>query len=146
MKKSKSIILLIAPVLGSLLACGGGNQPAASTTRDVYQNKEDCAKDWGEQELCEQMNDEDDREYRSHGGVFVGRPFYGPSHYPGDRSVIYKGRTISPPGKSTSMPPYTVTSRSSSSSRSSSVSSPRSSSTSYGGFGGRSSSSSSSGS
>jgi hypothetical protein len=144
MKKSKSIILIIAPVLGTILACGGGgNQP--STTRDVYQNKEDCAKDWGEQELCEQMNDEDDREYRSHGGViYAGRPFYGPAHYPGDRSVTYKGRTISPSGKSTSMQPYTVTSRSSSSSRSSSVSSPRSSSTSYGGFGSRSSSSSSS--
>jgi len=145
MKKSKSIMLMIAPVLSTLLfnACGGSE--TASTARDVYQSKEDCAKDWGEQELCEQMNDEDDREYRSHGGViYAGRPFYGPAHYPGDRSVTYKGRTISPSGRSTSMQPYTITSRSSASSRSSSVSSPRSSSTSYGGFGSRSSSSSSS--
>lgn len=143
MKKSKSIILLIAPVLSSLLfnACGG-SEPASS--RDVYQSKEDCAKDWGEQELCEQMNDEDDREYRSGGGVFVGRPFYGPRYYPGDRSVMYKGRAIAPTGTSTSLKPYSVTSRSSASSRSSSVSSPRSSSTSYGGFGSRSSGSSSS--
>ena len=146
MKKSKSIMLLIAPVLSTLLFNACGRNESASTTRDVYQNKEDCSKDWGEQELCEQMNDEDDREYRSSGGVIVaGRPFYGPSHYPGDRTVTYKGRTISPTGNSTSMKPYGVTSRSSSSSRSSSVSSPRSSSsTSYGGFGGSSSGSSSS--
>jgi uncharacterized membrane protein YgcG len=140
MKKSKSIMLIIAPVLSTLLfnACGGGNE--AASTRDVYQSKEDCAKDWGEQELCEQMNDEDDRDYRSNGGAIVaGRPFYGPQYYPSDRTVIYKGNTISPTGKSSSMKPYSITSRSSASSRSSSVSSPRSTSASYGGFGGRSS-------
>ncbi len=138
MKKSKSIILLIAPVLSTVLfnACSSNS---SSTTRDVYQNKEDCAKDWGEQELCEQMNDDDDREYRSSGIIYAGRPFYGPTYYPGDRSVNYKGRTVSATGTSSSMKPYSVTSRSSASSRSSSVSSPRSSSTtSSGGFGGRS--------
>lgn len=143
MKKSKSIILLIAPVLSTTLfnACSSGSS-ASSTTRDVYQNKEECAKDWGEQELCEQMNDDDDREYRSGGGViYAGRPFYGPPYYYGDRSVTYKGRTVSASGKGNSMKPYSVTSRSSASSRSSSVSSPRSSSTSYSGFGGRSTSS-----
>lgn len=148
MKKSKSIILLIAPVLSTLLfnACGGNE--SASTTRDVYQSKEDCAKDWGEQELCEQMNDDDDREYRSGGGIiYAGRPFYGPGYYPGDRSVNYKGRTISATGTTTSMKPYSVTSRSSASSKSSSVSSPRSSSsTGFGGFGGRTTGGSSSGS
>ena len=139
MKKSKSIILIIAPVLSTLLfnACGGnGSTISEATTRDVYQSKEDCAKDWGGDELCEQMNDDDDREYRSGGMIYAGRPFYGPSYYPSDRTVLYKGRAISPSGRSTSMKPYSVTSRSSSASRSSSVSSPRSSSTSYGGFGG----------
>ncbi len=138
MKKSKKIVLLIAPILSTVLfnACDSGS---SSTTRDVYQNKEDCAKDWGEQELCEQMNDDDDREYRSSGVIYAGRPFYGPTYYPGDRSVNYKGRTISATSKTTSMKPYSVTSRSSASSRSSSISSPRSSSsTSYGGFGGKS--------
>lgn len=141
MKKSKSIILLLAPVLSTLLfnACGGGGD--SSTTRDVYQSKEDCTRDWGDEVLCEQMNDQDSDDYRrTSGGVFVGRPFYGPQYYPNDRTVIYKGRTISPTSKSTSLKPYTITSRSSSSSRSS-ISSPRSSSTSYGGFGGRSTSS-----
>jgi hypothetical protein len=143
MKKSKNIMLLIAPVLSTLLfnACGG---ESPSTTRDVYQSKEDCLKDWGDQELCEPMNDEDDREYRNSGGViYAGRPFYGPGYYPGDRNVMYKGRTISPTGSSTSMKPYSVTSRSSTASKSSSVSSPRSSGTSFSGFGGRSSGSSS---
>lgn len=147
MKKSKSIMLLIAPVLSTLLfnACGGGGGADESTTRDVYQSKEDCIKDWGDEELCSEMNDEDSDEYRrSSGGVILAgyRPFWGPSYYPSDRTVLYKGRTISPAGKSTTLRPFTVTSRSSSAARSS-VSSPRSSSTSYGGFGSRSGSTSS---
>jgi hypothetical protein len=145
MKKSKSIVLLITPALSTILlnACGGGGSDYSSTTRDVYQTLEECRKDWGEPELCEQMNDEDDSEYRRSGAVYSNRPFYGPVYYPGDRTVIYKGKTVTATGSGTKMQPYSVTSRSSSSSRSSSVSSPRSSSTSYGGFGGRSSSSSS---
>lgn len=140
MKKSKNIMLLIAPVLSTLLfnACGGGT--SESTTRDVYQSREDCLKDWGDEELCQEMNEDDDREYRRTGGVFIagGRAFYGPTYYPSDRAVLYKGKTISPSGKSTSLAPYVVTSRSSAAARTS-VSSPRSSSSSFGGFGGRSS-------
>lgn len=143
MKKSKSIMLIIAPILSTVLfnACGGGD---AATNRDVYQTREDCLKDWGDAELCEEMNDNDSDDYRRSGGVFIagGRPIWGPPYYPGDRTVVYKGRTITPTYKSTSMTPYVVTSRSSSSARTS-VSSPRSSSTTYGGLGGRSSSSSS---
>ena len=134
MKKSTSIMLIVAPLIGAVLACGGGD---SDSTRDGYQSREDCLKDWGDNELCEEMNDDDEREYKRTGGVFVGRPFYGPRYYPGDRAVVYKGKTIQPSGKTTSMKSYTVTSRSSSSSRSSSVSSPR------GGFGGSRSSSSS---
>lgn len=139
MKKSKSIILLIAPVLSTLLfnACGGRSD--VSTTRDVYQSREDCLKDWNDGELCQEMNDSDSDEYRRSGVVYAGRPYWGPNYYPSDRSVVYKGRTISPTSRSTSLKPFTVTSRSSTTSRSS-VSSPRSSSTSYGGFGGRSTS------
>lgn len=148
MKKSKSIMLLIAPVLSTLLfnACGGSRSSySESTTRDVYQSREDCLKDWGDGELCQEMNDTDSDDYRRSGGVFVagGRPFWGPQYYPSDRTVMYKGKTVSPSSKSTSLKPFTVTSSSSSSSRSS-VSSPRSSSTNYGGFGGGRSYSSSS--
>lgn len=135
MKKSASVMLILAPVLSTVLfnACSGSGE---DTTRDVYQSREDCLKDWGDQELCQEMNDDDSNEYRRSGGViYAGRPFWGPSYYPSDRTVIYKGNTISPSGRSTSMRPFVVTSRSSASSRSS-VSSPRSSGTSFGGFGG----------
>ncbi len=144
MKKSKGIVLLLAPVLSTVLfnAC---NRSEPDSTRDVYQNKDECLKDWGDQELCEEMNDNDSNDYRRNGGVFVGRPMWGPTYYPGDRSVSYKGRTIAPTTKSSSMPPYIVTSRSSSSSRSSVSSPSRSSSSSSsssrsssGGFGGSS--------
>ena len=142
MKKSKSIVLLIAPVLSTVLlnACNNSGSDYSSTSRDVYQTLEECQKDWGEPELCEQMNDDDDREYRRSGVVYSTRPFYGPTYSYGDRSVIYKGRTVSATGQSKTMTPYSVTSRSSTSSRSSSVSSPRTTSTTYGGFGGRSTS------
>lgn len=141
MKKSKSIILIITPVLSTLLfnACGSRSSSySQSTTRDVYQSIDDCKKDWAEAELCEQMNDTDSDDYRRNGGVVTGRPFYGPAYYPSDRAVTYKGRTVAPTGKSTSLKPYSVTSRSSTTSKSS-VSSPRSTSStsSYGGFGGR---------
>lgn len=152
MKKSKKIVLIITPVLGSLLfsACRSNSSSyyqstPSSTTRDVYQSIDDCKKDWGEQDLCEQMNDTDTDEYRRNGGVIAGRGFRGPNYYPGDRAVSYKGKTIAPTSTSTSLKSFTVTSSSSSSSRSS-VSSPRtssyssssssSSSSSRGGFGG----------
>ena len=143
MKKSKSIVLIITPVLSSLLfnACGSRYSSSSynpSRTRDVYENLDDCKKDWGEAELCEQMSDADTDDYRRNGGVVTGRRFYGPQYYPGDRAVMYKGRTVSPTGTSTSLKSYTVTPSSPSYSKSS-VSSPRSSSSSstYGGFGGR---------
>lgn len=137
MKKSKSIVLIIAPVLSTLLfnACSGND---SSTMRDVYAGREDCTRDWGDDELCEEMNDDDSNEYRRGGGMIVaGRPFWGPQYYPNDRTVIYKGKTISPPGKNTSMKPFVVTSRTSTTSRGG-ASSPRSSN--YGGFGGSKSS------
>lgn len=142
MKKSKGITLLIAPILSTVLlnACDSNE----STSRDVYQTKEECVKDWGDQDLCEEMNDNDSNDYRKNGGVFVSRPIWGPPYYPSQRSVSYKGRTFAPTTKSSSMPPYIVTSRSSSTSRSSVSSPTRSSSTTYGGFGSRSGGSSSS--
>lgn len=134
MKKSKNVILIIAPILGTvILGCG---ESETFTTRDVYQSREDCLKDWSEADLCEQMNDNDSDGYRRNGGVFVAgsRPFWGPNYNPNDRAVTYKGRTIMPSGRSTTMSPFRVSSRSSSPTSRSSVSSPR------GGFGSSSSS------
>lgn len=138
MKKSKKITLILSPILSALLlgACGGESEQA---TRDVYQSTDECAKDW-ESALCERMADQDEQQYHSSSGTHY-PVFWGPMYYPHDRSVIYKGRTITPSGRSSTLPPYTISSRSSSASRTG-VSSPRSGSISTGGFGSRGTSSS----
>ena len=134
MRKSKQILLAIAPLL-ALSACD--DAPEQDTERDVYNSRDECLQDWGDDELCKPMGDDDREEYRRSGGVIVvGHPYYwGPNYYPGDRTVVYNGRTISPSRKSSTMKTFPVTSTSSASSRTSS-SSPR---TTHGGFGGRSS-------
>lgn len=140
MKRTNSISLLLGPILGVVLACGG-SRPSEPIERDVYANTEDCLKDWNTSELCERMNEADERQYQqSHG---INHPVYwGPHYYGSDRTVIYQGRTISPTSRSSTIPSYHVTS-SSSPSASRSVSSPRSSTTTTGGFGGTSPGSSS---
>lgn len=130
MKKSKRITLMLSPVLGALLLTACGEEPSS---RDVYQNQDECSKDWTS-DLCEPMNEEDAREYRSsHGGAVVYPYYWGPRYYGNSRSVVYQGRTITPSGRSTTLAPYSITSRSSSSSRGG-----KSSPVSTGGFGGRS--------
>jgi hypothetical protein len=132
MKKSKNIVLIVTPVLSAALlnACGGSQprtfvntSPAASPaatplpvstvapqtaqTRDVYSNLNDCIKDWGEKELCEQMGDDDDRDYRSRyrtGGT--GRYFYGPGYSSSNRIITYKGKTLTPTGKVSKLPSF----------------------------------------
>lgn len=133
MKKSKNIVLIVTPVLSAALlnACGGSSQPRtivnattpatpvttpypvstvapeAAQTRDVYNNLNDCVKDWGNKELCEQMGDDDDRDYRSRyrtGGT--GRYFYGPKYSSSNRIITYKGKSVTPTGKVTKLPSY----------------------------------------
>lgn len=132
MKQSKKISLLLSPILSAVLftACNEAGQ-----TRDVYQSQEECLKDWNEPQLCERMNEDDEREYHhSHGVVYP--VYWGPGYYGGDRTVIYQGREISPSGKGTTLAPFVTSSRTSSASRTG-VSTPRSSSVSTGGFGGK---------
>lgn len=133
MKKSKNIVLIVTPVLSAALlnACGGSSQPRtfvdtttappastpnpiappvqAAQTRDVYNNLNDCVKDWLDKELCEQMSEDDDKDYRTRyktGGK--GRYFYGPKYSSTDRLIVYKGKTITPTGKvATKMPTFT---------------------------------------
>ncbi len=124
MKKSKRIILAIAPLLTSALACGGGEEPQV---RDVYKTKEECIKDWSEGDLCEQMGESDERTY--HGGHHG--YYWGPVYYRGNRSVSYNGRTISGSSNGGALKPYTISSSSSTSARSSKSSPSR---TTYGGF------------
>lgn len=131
MKKSKTISLLLSPILSAILLTSCGDSEPIQ--RDAYKSMDECLKDWNTQELCGRMEEQDEREYHSHHGV--GYPiFWGPGYYGRDRTVIYQGRTISPTTRSSSIPGYTVSSRSSSASRTG-ASSPRS--TSSGGFGSR---------
>lgn len=132
MKKSGQIILAIAPLLTAGLACGSSDDPQ---DRDVYQTKEQCVQDWNDGDLCERMDENDERSYHgSHHGYF-----WGPIYYRGDRSVNYKGRTITGGTSGSSMRPYSLSSSSSSAARSS-----KSTASTSGGFGGRSSGPSSS--
>lgn len=128
MKKSKNIVLIVTPVLSAALfnACGGSQPyPVVSTTpaatpnpvipaqtaqtRDVYNNLNDCVKDWLDKELCEQMNEDDDKDYKKRyktGGK--SRYFYGPGYSSVDRIIVYKGKTITPTGKvTTKLPSFT---------------------------------------
>lgn len=128
MKKSKLVALSLTPVFSALLASCGGDDPQS---RDVYATKDECIKDWNDGDLCEQMDDADDRSYN--GGTSRGY-FWGPVYYPGSRTVVYRGNTITPTGRGASLAPFTVSSKSSAASRSS-KSTPSARTT---GFGGRS--------
>ena len=130
MKKSKLIVLSLAPIFSALLAGCGSEEPK---NRDVYASKEECVKDWNDGDLCDQMDGSDDRDYN--GGTARGY-YWGPPYYGSTRSVSYRGNTITPTKTSSTLRPFSVTSRSSSASRTSS-----SSPVNYGGFGGRSTSS-----
>lgn len=123
MKKSKRIILAIAPVLGATLACGGSDSPQE---RDVYTTKEECVKDWSEGDLCEKMDENDERSYHGNNHGY----FWGPVYYRGSRSVNYNGRTITGANTGTAKKPFSLSSSSSKASRSSK------SSPSYSGFSG----------
>ena len=133
MKKSKNIVLIVTPVLSAALlnACTGSSQPrpivstATTTTpvatpypvssvapevaqtRDVYNNLNDCIKDWGDTELCEQMGDDDDRDYKSkYKKSGTGKYFYGPKYAANNRIITYKGKTVTPTGKVSKLPSY----------------------------------------
>lgn len=113
MKKTKRIILAIAPVLGATLACGGSDSPQ---DRDVYATKEECIKDWSEGDLCERMDESDERSYHGDG---TSRGYYwGPIYYRGNRSVTYNGRTIAGSNSGTARRPFSLSSSSSTASRS----------------------------
>jgi uncharacterized protein YgiB involved in biofilm formation len=130
MSTKKKISLTLIPLLGVTVLSGCGEEPQ---TRDVYNSREECLQDWNDGDLCSQIPDDD--EYRRSHGVY--HPiFWGPSYYPSERKVVYKGQTVSPVRQSSTRPSYSITSRSSSVARSGVSSPARSVST--GGFGGRS--------
>ena len=116
MRKSKNITLIVTSLLSTILLSACGDEPA---DRDVYKTKEECVQDWGEQDLCEPMKDDDD--YHNHHGVYYPL-FYGPHYYGSERAVHYNGREIRPAGRSTTFKSVSRPSSSFSSSKSSPVS------------------------
>jgi hypothetical protein len=136
MKHKKKAALMLTPLIAAtvITGCGDSDGPI---NRDVYASQAECIQDWGDAELCTVPPKDDDDEYRRHNHGVYHPIFWGPTYYGSDRTVSYKGRSISPTHRSSSLPSYGVTSRSSSFARSS-VSTPRSVST--GGFGSRGSS------
>ena len=75
MKRSREIVLaLIASV--SLTACGPDTQ---TTQRDMYKNRDDCVKDWNENE-CEDSTDKSGARWYSgpHYYYMGSSPFYYP--------------------------------------------------------------------
>lgn len=79
MKKSAKITLVLISSI-SLLATGCGTQQA--TKREMYQNKEDCAQEWGSAANCQPTNPSNPLSY-----------YLGPDYY------ISKGRVLYiPPG------------------------------------------------
>ncbi len=123
--------LLIIPALLAMTGCQQSN-----VQRDVYKSKEECSSDWGANDLCEEVPEEEVRNQGAHSTVFInGGRFWGPAYYPGDRSVNYNGQTFSARYPAAKQPFISVSngSRAAMSSPGKPVS--------RGGFGGRSSSS-----
>jgi hypothetical protein len=112
-KRKKKIPLL---VIGSLIGLGiygcdydpSGEDPKVTAQRDIYTKFEDCVADWGDKNLCQQMqasaekSKEEQRQAGSGGGhttVVTGYPyFYGPTYYGNDRIAHVGDRQVSPLG------------------------------------------------
>lgn len=95
--KKRHIPLILVPALIALSGCTD-----SQVQRDVYQTKEECLADWGTEELCKDMPDDEAKQYSNngHGSSFIYHPgrhyFWGPSYYPSDRAVDLNGRTYRP--------------------------------------------------
>jgi hypothetical protein len=114
MKKTKNISLVLIPIL--LAGCGAKIPDAQQ--RDVYTKYEDCMADWGKAELCQQMQQADAQQFvQNTTGVTSGGGsnliFWGPSYYPGSRSVSYNGQQFAPLTNRAMSRPFAVTSTSS---------------------------------
>ena len=135
MRKTRALHLVLVPVL--LSGCGGVEE---AMQRDVYTKFEDCMADWGKTELCQQMQEAESKKFAEQttgvqGGGGSHMVYWGPSYYPGQRSVMYNGQTYTPNTNLAMSRPFMVTSKSSLAARSS-PGTARASSVARGGFGG----------
>lgn len=114
MRKTRDLSLVLVPIL----LAGCGNDIPSDMQRDVYTKFEDCMADWGKTELCQQMQEAEAKQFAQQttgveggGGSHV--IFWGPSYYPGARSVQYNGQSYTPLANRAMSRPYAVTSTSS---------------------------------
>jgi uncharacterized protein YgiB involved in biofilm formation len=88
-RKSSARVTLVLLGAAALASCG---QPESTLRRDLYTNKEDCLKDWGDELKCA----EEPAPARSgsgyHGGYWYG-PFYRSGEY-GSSSTIRPHGTV----------------------------------------------------
>lgn len=132
----KKIVLVLVPALMGL-----GCTPEPEQQRDVYKRVEDCMIDWGDAALCTEMAKAEAQQFAAssqgdaavQGGSSVF--FWGPSYYPGERSVDYNGRTYHARSYSGLSQPYRLNANSSAAARRS-PGMARQSAASRGGFGG----------
>ena len=85
-RKSSARVTLVLLGAAALASCG---QDEGSLRRDLYANKEDCLKDWGDEQKCA----EEAAPARSSGGGYHGRYWYGPYY----RSGAYGSSSVSRP-------------------------------------------------
>ncbi len=119
-RRSGSVTLVLVPIL---LAGCGIETAEDPMQRDVYTRFEDCMADWGKPELCQQMQQAEAAQFAQQTTGSAGNGahliFWGPSYYPGARSVAYNGQTYTPLTNKAMSRPYAVTSKSSAAARSS---------------------------
>lgn len=82
MKRSKRIVLTI--LASTCLVAGGCGDQNMETKRNLYKSKEDCLKDWGEED-CEEMPG--GYHYGPHYYYIGGRPWYFPRNTSNPKEV-----------------------------------------------------------
>jgi uncharacterized protein YgiB involved in biofilm formation len=85
-RKSSARVTLVLLGAAALAACG---QDESTLRRDLYANKEDCLKDWGDEQKCA----EQPGPARSGSGGYHGGYWYGPFY----RSGAYGSSSVSRP-------------------------------------------------
>jgi hypothetical protein len=75
MPRRKASLRVTLVLIGAAAVAGCDNPSEQMMRRDVYANREDCAKDWGRPELCEQQAAQTSS---SRGGAGTTYRYYGP--------------------------------------------------------------------
>jgi len=95
MPRRKASLRVTLVLIGAAAAAGCDSSPDQMMRRDVYANLEDCAKDWGRPEVCEQQraaatsgsHSASGTTYRYYGPWYDDRGGASPRPRPGSRAV-----------------------------------------------------------